>query len=45
MNLSARGYMRTLKVANTIADLNQQTKVDVPEISEALQYRKTAAAV
>ncbi len=40
MNLSARGYMRTLRVANTIADLNREKKVGISEISEALQYRK-----
>ncbi len=40
MDLSARAYMRTLKVANTIADLNQHDKIGTAEISEALQYRK-----
>ena len=40
MNLSARGYMRTLRVANTIADLNQNKYIASSEISEALQYRK-----
>lgn len=40
MNLSARGYMRTLRVANTIADLNEKDKIDINEIGEALQYRK-----
>lgn len=40
MDLSARSYMRTLRVANTIADLNGSEKIGVNEISEALQYRK-----
>lgn len=40
MDLSARSYMRTLRVANTIADLNRSEKIGTNEISEALQYRK-----
>lgn len=40
MRLSARAYMRTLKVANTIADLNEKKNIGINEISEALQYRK-----
>lgn len=40
MDLSARSYMRTLRVANTIADLNYSAAIGVNEISEALQYRK-----
>jgi magnesium chelatase family protein len=40
MDLSARGYMRTIKIANTIADLNDSEKITEAEISEALQYRK-----
>jgi magnesium chelatase family protein len=42
MNLSARGYMRTLRVANTIADLDEKKEIGINEISEALQYRKKA---
>ncbi|HEX5456589.1 MAG TPA: YifB family Mg chelatase-like AAA ATPase [Candidatus Saccharimonadales bacterium] len=42
MRLSARGYMRTVRVASTIADLDGKDPV-VPEyVSEALQYRKKA---
>lgn len=37
--LSARAYFRLLKVARTIADLDQVEKVDVPHVAEALQYR------
>lgn len=40
LGLSARGYMRSVKVASTIADLNSKELIDVPEITEALQYRK-----
>lgn len=40
LGLSARGYMRTLRVARTIADLNGSTSISSDEISEALQYRK-----
>ena len=40
MNLSARGYMRTLRVARTIADINNNEFIEPADISEALQYRK-----
>lgn len=38
-SLSARGYMRTLKVAQTIADLAGVEQIDLSHLSEALQYR------
>lgn len=44
MNLSARGYMRTLRVASTIADLNDSEKITEAEVAEALQYRKRPVA-
>ncbi len=39
MNLSARGYHRTLKLARTIADLAGSEKVEMYHLAEALQYR------
>jgi magnesium chelatase family protein len=38
-NLSARAYMRTVKVARTIADLEGSVKIIGPNIIEALAYR------
>lgn len=37
--LSARGYHRVLKVARTIADLDESNSVDVSHVAEALRYR------
>lgn len=45
LGLSARGYMRSLKVAGTIADINGNEIIDIPEITEALQYRKKALQI
>src|SRR5262249_32450729 len=39
LNLSARGYMRMLRVARTIADLNGCAIVDAPHIAEAVSFR------
>ncbi len=39
MNLSARSYYRTIKVARTIADLNSEKEITVSHLAEALQYR------
>ncbi len=39
MKLSARGYHRILKLARTIADLDDAPNIAVPHLSEAIQYR------
>jgi magnesium chelatase family protein len=40
LNLSARAYFRILKLARTIADLEQKEDIEVNHILEALSYRK-----
>ena len=41
MGLSARGYHRVLRVARTIADLEDRSKIEMSNIAEALAYRQT----
>ncbi|MDZ7726566.1 MAG: YifB family Mg chelatase-like AAA ATPase [Candidatus Campbellbacteria bacterium] len=40
LELSARGYHKVLKVARTIADLNESERVKEKHLLEALQYRQ-----
>ena len=40
LNLSARSYFKTIKVAQTIADLDGSDIIKEPHLAEALTYRK-----
>ncbi|HTE58548.1 MAG TPA: YifB family Mg chelatase-like AAA ATPase [Verrucomicrobiae bacterium] len=40
LDISARSYMKILKVAQTIADLSAQSSIQPEHVSEALQYRR-----
>jgi len=44
LSLSARGYHRVLKVARTIADLDESSSVSTTHVAEALRYRQTTAS-
>ncbi len=39
LKLSARAFNRTLRVARTIADLNEEEMISTPSLTEAIQYR------
>lgn len=41
LNLSARSYFKIIRVARTIADLENSQDIDVRHVSEALQYRQS----
>lgn len=40
LDISARSYMRLVKVARTIADLGDEDSISAAHIGEAIQYRK-----
>lgn len=42
-NLSARSYYRLIRVAQTIADLEEDTKIAKHHVAEALGYRQSAS--
>jgi len=41
LQISARSYMRLIKVARTIADLDNSKTITLPHITEAIQYRRS----
>lgn len=45
LNISARSYVRSVKVARTIADLSGESSIEPGHISEALQYRQPATII
>ena len=43
--LSARAFNRILKIARTLADLENQPEITVNHVSEAIQYRSLERAI
>ena len=41
LNLSARSYFKIIRVARTIADLENSSDITIQHVSEALQYRQS----
>lgn len=41
LNLTARAYFKTIKIARTIADLERSTEIEVEHISEAISFRQS----
>ncbi len=39
LSLSARSYFKTIKIAQTIADLNNSPTIEIAHVAEALQFR------
>lgn len=40
LDISARAYMRIIKISRTIADLDDSKSIETRHVSEAIQYRK-----
>lgn len=45
LGISARAYMRIIKVARTIADLEDSNTIELAHIGEALQYRRQVSSL
>jgi magnesium chelatase family protein len=45
LDLSARSYMRVVKVARTIADLDDSKQILAHHITESLQYRNQSPRI